>query len=178
MEITCTSLLDDLRASVHETARRGSSVAAQCTLAAAAEAVEQALTHEAQAGSAALSLAQRDTLAALGEELRAAGCLLRSALDAHHRERPSPAVLPRSMEERFASLRRILDRSPSRPAPPSWWSALSQAIDGIGACAGRLDRLAGGQPEEAPSRAVAEATARLLRSHHQLLLGSAERWLP
>jgi len=179
MEISCTTLLDDLRAAVRGAAERGSPTAARCTLAASARAVERALAHEANAERAALSLAQRETLGALGDELRVAFAVLHDALDACGGDQLVTSDAP----GRLLALKQAYGRwrSGERPADrlevPSWWTALTQAIDGLDGASGRLDGIAAGQPPEAPARAVAERTAGLLRAHHDRLLRLAERWL-
>jgi hypothetical protein len=172
------SALQAVQEAVQHAGQGGSAASLQCTLAAASDAVRLALEQESLAEEAALSLGQREIMDRLRAELSGASEALSTALDARGRrvvEPPHAAVnrwglrLPFSLSER-----------PSRSArteAPSWWFALSEAIEVLGEGVERLDRLASGQPELAPSRAIAEATAELLRGHHACLLRQAERWL-
>lgn len=152
-------------------AQRGSTVAFQSTLAAATQAVCRALESEEQAEAAALSLAQREALAEMTEELRSAADALGAALT----EQGRCLLPPEPPAPKRWRLRRT--RPEAEPTPSSWWFALSEALGALEAGADALAGIADGQPPEAPSRALGTATAALLREHHDRLLEYAERWM-
>lgn len=149
-------------------------IAFQSTLAAAAQAVERALRCEEAAAGAALSLAQRDALAGMTEELRAVTGALQALLDEQGR-----CLMPSCADEKKSMFRRIRrDRSAERPSErPSWWFSLTEAIETLEEGADRMEALAGGQPAAVPSRVLSESTAALLRGHHDRLVDEAERWM-
>lgn len=162
----------------------GDSCAFQSTLAAATEAVEQALETERQAEGAAISLAHRRLLGALTGELADASAALRKALNAQGRcvlgatrAESDLRVLPRLRERLLAfRLSRSGDARPPGSAP-SWWFSLAEAIETLDSGTERLAVLGAGQPATAPARTLAEGAAALLRRHHDRLLQEAERWV-
>jgi len=169
-----------VRESVRHASRKGSAASLHSTLAAADEAVRLALTCEAAAEGAALSLGQRETMDSLRAELCEASAALGAALQAQGRgSTPNVASSARGFRLRLPDRFRLSDRSSGQgpQGSPTWWFALTEAIEALGEGAERLEALASGQPKAAPARAVAEATAELLRGHHACLLKQADRWL-
>lgn len=165
-------LSDEVRDLAARAAERGSVIAFQSTLAAAAQAVQQALQHEEAVGEAALSLAHRDTLDDMTSELRAARKALESALD-----RQGRCLMPIREGTRRRSFRlpsRGARRQPSL-GRPTWGGSLSDAIAVLDKGASCMGALASGQPAGAPSRTLGTATATLLREHHDRLAAEANR---
>lgn len=156
--------------------QRGSTIAFQSTLAAAAQAVERALKHEETAARAAISLGQNDTLAGMTRELRAVAEALQDSLDAQGRCL-MPAC-PEAGQEKKGPFRLLRRSRPEPPAErPTWWFALTEAIESLEEGATRMGALASGQPADAPSRILSETTAALLHEHHDRLVDEAERWM-
>lgn len=170
MSTTCTSPLEDIRSSLQDAVKRGSPVALKCTLAAASRAVEGALVGEAVAERAALSLAQRERLSEMRLEMEEASKALCCALDAGAAQVAPPLK---------AHIRGLLRRMSSEGRPgrtPSWQEAVTDVLLALRDGADRLTRLAAGQPAEAPSRALAEATAGLLADHYDRVEDQARHW--
>lgn len=172
---TTATLLKDVCETIGSAPQKGSAVSFQCTLTAASEAVRCALEREAVAEEAALSLAQRETLDGMRAELATAAEALSVALNTQgERFARSEST---NKDGRGMRLRLRLAKPAHPEKAPSWWFALTEAIEALGEGAERLELLAAGQPDQAPARAVAEATARLLQEHHTCLLRQADRWL-
>lgn len=173
MEIA-TPLVEEVRDLAARAAQRGSMIAFQSTLASATQAVARALRCEEAAAEAALSLAQRDALAGMTDELRTVAGALQALLDEQGR-----CLMPPCADEKKGMFRRIRrDRSTERPAErPSWWFSLTEAIETLEEGADRMAALAGGQPAAIPSRVLSESTAALLRGHHDRLMDEARRWM-
>jgi hypothetical protein len=173
-----TPLVEEVADLAARAARQGSVIAFQSTLAAAAKAVQQALRHEEAAEEAALSLAQQDALHDMAGELRRVSEALQRSLDRQGRcLMPDPEEKARSF--RFPSPIRAMrkGRGEDNTPRPTWWFSLVEAIEALEDGADRMDALASGQPGDAPSRALGQATAELLRSHQGRLTGEAERWI-
>ncbi|MEM8601696.1 MAG: hypothetical protein AAGF99_17405 [Bacteroidota bacterium] len=163
---------DDVRDLAAHAAHRGSVIAFQSTLAAAAQAVQHALAQEEAVGEAALSLAHRDALRYMTTELRVTRSALESALDGQGRR-----LMP-TREARKKRPFRLRPRAPRRREAPqrlSWFGSLADAIEVLDEEAERMGALVSGQPPEAPSRALGTATAHLLRDHHAKLVAEAAR---
>lgn len=174
MEVT-TPFTEEVRDLAARAVRRGSTIAFQSTLAAAAQAVQRALKHEETLAHAALSLAQNDTLGEMTGELRSIADALQASLDAQGRCLMPPRPEGKEKKHAFRFLRR------ERPAPPAerptWWFSLTEAIESLEEGSNRMHALASGQPTDAPSRVLSESTAELLREHHDRLVDEAERWM-
>ncbi len=175
MEVS-TPLVEEVRELAARAVRQGSVIAFQSTLAAAAQTVQRALQHEVAVEAAALSLAQQDALHGMTGELRAVSDALQASLDEQGRCLMPPCSAAKKWTERLASK----VRAPHKPEVthrPTWWFSLTEAIGTLEEGADRLDALASGQPDDAPSRALGHATADLLRGHQDRLVGEAERWI-
>lgn len=177
MEV-CTPLVEEVPELAARAVQQGSVIAFQSTLAAAARAVQQALHREETVEEAALSLAQQDALHGMASELRAVSGALQGSLDSQGR-----CLMPTRSEEKRRPFRlphpiRALRKEKDGAAPrPTWWFSLVEAIEALEDGADRMSALASGQPHEAPARALSQATANLLRSHQNRLVGEAERWI-
>lgn len=168
METTCSTVLDEIQHAV-SLGGRGSVVAFQCTVAAAKQAVRDALDQEIELERAAPSLAHQDRLARLRAELEAAVHELRAACT------PQAHVLLEPRREVRSILGRILRGRSDLGVSPSWSDALAATVEVLEKGSDHLYSLASGQPVDAPARALAEATAHLLERHHSQLQGHAVR---
>lgn len=165
-----TLLTDEVRELADRAVQRGSVIAFQSTLAAAAQTVRQALQCEEVVSEAALSLAHRDALGGMTSELRAVQEALEAALN-----RQGQCLMPAG-EPRPKRTLRIAPRAAQRSRPrPTWQKSLSEAVDVLDRGATSLGALASGQPTDAPSRRLGTATATLLRAHHDRLATEVER---
>lgn len=175
MEV-CTPLVEEVKDLAARAVQQGSVIAFQSTLAAAAQTVQRALRQEEAAENAALSLAQKDALRGMVGELRAVFDVLQSSLDDQGRCLMPPHPKTQRWSTRLANKVRT-PREPEANHHPTWWFSLTEAIETLDEGADRMDALASGQPADAPSRALSQATVELLRSHQDRLLGEAERWI-
>ena len=177
MEV-CTPFVEEVPELAARAVQQGSVIAFQSTLAAATKAVQQALQREEAAEDAALSLAQQDALHGMSCELRAAAEALQGALDSQGR-----CLMPACADEKRRPFRlphpiRAMRKGKDEATPrPTWWFSLIEAIEALGDGAERMSVLASGQASHAPSRALGQATADLLRSHQSRLVCEAERWI-
>ena len=171
-----TPLVEEVRELAARAEKQGSAIAFQSTLASAAQAVQRALRREEVVEEAALSLAQQDTLRSMNRELRAVSDALQSSLDAQGRclmpARPTPAQWSARLARKVRA-----PRKPESAQRPSWWFSLIEAIETLEEGADRMDAIVSGQSHEAPSRALGQATAELLREHQGRLLDEANRWI-
>jgi len=170
----CISLVDEVPELAAQAAEQGSVIAFQSTLAAAATAVHRALQREEIAEDAALSLAQQDALHAMSGELRATSEALHDALDSQGR-----CLMPADAEKKRRAFRlptRAARKAKATPRP-TWWYSLVEAIEALGEGSERMRAIASGQPGEAPSCVLSQATADLLGHHHDRLVSEAERWI-
>jgi hypothetical protein len=175
MEV-CTPLVDEVPELAAQAVKQGSVIAFQSTLAAAATAVNRALQREEVAENAALSLAQQDALHAMSAELRATSEALQDALDSQGRCLMPPCAEKKRRTFRLSSSVRAARKEKATPRP-TWWYSLVEAIEALGEGSERMRAIASGQPGEAPSCVLSQATADLLGSHHDRLVGEAERWI-
>lgn len=177
MEV-CTPLVEEVPGLAARAVDQGSVIAFQSTLAAAAKAVEQALRQEEAAEDAALSLAQQDALHGMSGELRAVSEVLQGSLDSQGR-----CLMPARAQAKRRAFRlphpiRAMRKEKGEATPrPTWWFSLVEAIEVLEDGADRMSALASGQPGDAPSRTLSQATADLLRSHQHRLVSEAERWI-
>ncbi len=167
-----TLLADEVRDLASRAAQRGSVIAFQSTLAAAVQAVRQALQHEEAVSEAALSLAHRDALSEMTGEMRTTCSALEAALD-----RQGRSLMPVDQADKKRSFRFAARTSRQKEAShrPTWFGSLSDAIEVLDNGASCMGALASGQPADAPSRTLGTATANLLRDHHDRLTAEAER---
>ena len=171
-----TPLVEEVQELAARAEKQGSAIAFQSTLASAAQAVQRALQREVVVEEAALSLAQQDTLRGMSRELRAVSDALQSSLDDQGRCLMPPRPDTAKWSARLARKVRA-PRKPEAVQRPTWWFSLTEAIETLEEGADRMDALASGQSDEAPSRALGRATAELLRGHQDRLLGEADRWI-
>lgn len=174
MNVT-TPLVVEVQDLAERAVRRGSTIAFQSTLAAAAQVVARALEMEEEAAHAAISLAQNDALGEMTEELRAVSKALQASLDVQGRCLMPPCEEKRGSKNPFRLRRRERAAPPSER--PTWWFSLTEAIESLEEGSNRMRALAGGQPADAPSRALSESTAALLAEHHDRLVEAAGRWM-
>ena len=161
---------DEVRELADRAVQRGSVVAFQSTLAAATQAVRQALQCEQVVSAAALSLAHSGALGDMTVELRAAQEALESALN-----RQGQCLISAGEPRPRRTLRIAPRAAQRRRSRPTWQGALSGAISVLDRGASSLEALASGQPTDAPSRRLGIATAILLRAHCDRLKVEAER---
>jgi hypothetical protein len=142
-------------------------VAVQATLAAAIQALGRAARRVRTAEDAALSLAQRERLAAVASDLEGAASELQPRLD------PQGLCL---MERRAGWAARLRARfQPAEEAPHAPWAeALADAVAALDEAAGRM--AARGACASAEAAVLARAVGRRLRAHRDALLHEAGRW--
>lgn len=175
MEV-CIPLVEEVRELAARAVRQGSVIAFQSTLAAAAQTVQRALQQEEAAEGAALSLAQQEALQGMTGELRAVSDVLQASLDDQGRCLMPPCPDAKRWSARLVNKVRA-PRKAEAAHRPTWWFSLTEAIETLEEGADRMAAIASGQPAEAPSRALGQATAELLRGHQDRLLTEAARWI-
>ena len=145
-----------------------SATAFQATLATAVQVLDRALGCVRTAEGAALSLAQRERLAGVADDLEGAVADLRPCLDKQGQ------CLMGGQDGWAARLRaRLQPAAPAAPAAP-WSDALADAVAALDEAAGRMATLAAGATADAAT--LARAVGRRLHDHRDALLGEAERW--
>ncbi len=164
-------------------ARRDSAASFQALLAAAADAVRATLDPVAEAQAAALSLRQRETVAAVAADLGAvlealasgvsdeARCLgrVRPADRVRAVLRPAPGWLPR-LRERAAEL------ASTTAAPcPTWLAAAAAAVEALGQTAEHVATLASAQRPDSSARLLGDRVADALRAGRDALLADVAR---
>lgn len=116
---------------------------------------------EQQAADAALSLAQKEKLAHMAQTMQATAEALHQAVRAkgeHMLDLATPAA------------------SQSGTAT-SWWFALSEALEALETGLTWTKTLVSGRPRGSAVRTLGDVIARLLHTHHQVLLEEAAQWL-
>ncbi len=147
----------------------GGSTAFQSVVVAIAQALDDALRLEYAAAEAAISLAQREKLEGMVEELQQAVVALQGALNEKgHQLLRSTAGSPSLSSEGF---------EPGSNSESAWWFALSEAIQGLKENANRVSSLVTGQVKGGAMRDLAAIAVRLLQRHRNELLIEAERWM-
>ncbi|WP_420456418.1 hypothetical protein [Rubrivirga sp.] len=163
--------------------RRDSASSFQALLAAAAAAVRATLGPVGDAEAAALSLRQRETVAAVAADLGAvldalasgvsdeARCLgrVRPADRVRAVSRPSPGWLPR-LRERAAELAHA-----SATPCPTWLAAAAAAVEALGQTAEHVATLASAQRPDSSARILGDRVADALRSGRDALLEDVAR---
>jgi hypothetical protein len=154
-----------------------SETAFQAVLVAVVGILRRAIAGVRRAEASALSLAQRQKVAAVAGELAATVEALAEALSAQGRclldERRS---LREKVKEAGDRVRASL--APKKePVHASWWFALSEAVEALDEAAVQVRSLADAQPTGAPAAALVREVAGLLDAHRETLLGEAERWV-
>lgn len=144
------------------------STAFQAVLVAITQSLNEAISSEYDAAEAAISLAQREKLQAMIEELRKVATLLHESLDEKGRRL------------RDCSQKSSDRLSPFRPADNSesaWWFSLTESVEAVRGSADRIESMMQSQPKDAPVRQLGRIVERLLRRHYRQLLFEAERWM-
>ncbi len=161
-----------LAASAHE-----SSTAFQSVLVALSHAVARAAERVRAAEEAALSLAQRQKVAAVAEDLAHTTEALQGALSVQGRcllgEHRSLRTRVKEAGER---VRLSLSPKPE-PNAASWWFALSEAVAALDEAGARIEALAAAQPSGSPGCAVGSEVGARLDAHRETLLTETERWV-
>ncbi|GIV58613.1 MAG: hypothetical protein D6746_06770 [Bacteroidetes bacterium] len=135
--------------------------AGQAIVVAALQVVRCLEARERALAAAAMSLAQREKMAALLAELDAFARALEAVLG--------------------ESGRKMLAMTP--PPPPQgpddnlWWFALAEALQAIETGMQRIGALVAGRPRGSLARTLGSLTLRLLRRHEHALLAEAEHWM-
>lgn len=163
--------------------RRDSAASFQALLAAASGAVCATLVPVREAEAAALSLRQRETVAAVAADLGAvvdalaagvsdeARCLVRCRPADRVRAvlRPAPGWLPRLRE-------RAADLAGAAVAPSqTWLAAAAAAVEALGQTAGHLSTLAAAQPDASSARVLGDRVADALLAGRDALLADVAR---
>ena len=171
---------DSVRLLAERSVARDSASAFQALLAASAHAVRTARATVLEAEGAALSLRQRETVAAVAADLEAAADALcagisdqarclerRRPADRVRALRPSPGWLPRLRE-------RAAERAQGAPAP-TWLAAAAAAVEALGQSAEHVAVLADGQPPRSSSAALGRLVAERLRAGRDRVLADVAR---
>lgn len=140
----------------------------QSVVVALTQALNGAMTGEHEAAEAAISLAQREKLQEMIEELREVASVLHESLDEN-----GLRLLDCSgtLSDRLSAFR------PAENSESAWWFSLSEASEAVRGSADRVESMMQGQGRDCPARQIACIVARLLRRHHRHLLFEAERWM-
>lgn len=142
-----------------ETEKR-TGVVFQSVIVACLQTIARVRLRERQVAGASISLAQRDKLHALLDELDAVSAVLREAL--------TPQGT--SMLKMGGPVQNSFDES-------RWWYALAEAIQELEDGSERMASLVGAQPRGAAVRRLAGTVVRLLHKHHAKLVLEAEAWM-
>ena len=133
----------------------------QSVAVAALRALDRACHHERRAAETVISLAQRQKLQHLIDEVEAARAALGEMLSPHG-----------------ASMRRRNTPAPTdRPPESLWWFALCEALHALGEGVSAMQSLAAGQSPGSAARALSGIVGRLLEQHYHALFADAEHWL-
>ncbi len=142
------------QAEVERTAFQSVAVAALQTL-------DRACYHERRAAETIISLAQRQKLQHLIDELEATSQALGLMLSPHGTVMFSlntPALSGEALES-------------------SWWFALCEVLHTLGEGASGMRSIAAGQPRSSAAHALSGIVACLLEQHYHALFAEAEHWL-
>jgi hypothetical protein len=142
-----------------ETEKR-TGVVFQSVIVACLQTIARVRLRERQVAGASISLAQRDKLHALLDELDAVAAVLREALTP---QGTSMLKMGGPVENSFDESR--------------WWYALAEAIQELEDGSERMASLVGAQPRGAAVRRLAGTVVRLLHKHHAKLVLEAEAWM-
>jgi hypothetical protein len=132
----------------------------QSVIVACVQTIDRIRTREVRVAEASISLAQREKLHVLLDELDAVSRVLRGALTT----------------QGTCMLRMGTTESPSHDES-RWWYALSEAIQELEDGSERVASLVGAQPRGSAVRRLAGTVVRLLHKHHAELVLEAEAWM-
>ena len=159
---------DAVRALADRSVRRESAASFQALLAAAADGVGALSVSLSAAEGAALSLRQRETVAAVRADLLELCQALAAGVSVQGRclvPRRRPADLIRAM---------FWPRAASCPRP-TWLGAVGVAVESLGQTAAHVATLASAQPAPSSARALGDAVAERLRAGRDTLLADVAR---
>jgi len=158
--------------------RRDSVASFQALLAAVIGAVEATRAPVCAADAAALSLRQRETVAAVSADLGALVAALNAGVSADARclrprttwagLRPPPGWLPRLRE-------RAAERAASATPGPTYVAAAAAAIEALGQTAEHVATLGAAQPEPSSARVLSARVAEALRAGRDALLADVAK---
>lgn len=132
----------------------------QSVIVACLQTIARVYAREEQVAEASISLAQREKLRMLLDELDAVSAVLRQALTSQGT----------CMLNMGAAAEGLFDES-------RWWYALAEAIQELEDGSERMASLVGAQPRGAAVRRLAGTVVRLLHKHHAMLVLEAEAWM-
>jgi hypothetical protein len=141
---------------------REEGAAFQSVAVAALQILERVLRYERMAAEAALSLGQREKLQSMVATAEQA-C----------------TTMQRSLSVQGAKVKELCTSGCGEleEGDPSWWFALTEALDILEKGTEQMASLTTAQPESSPSYDLSRFIARLLRKHHDELLLEAEQWI-
>lgn len=142
----------------------GGGAAFQSILLALAQALARALRVIRRVAASAISLAHKEKLQRMVEELGELYTVLQDALSEQGQR-----LLEADVEEETPK------ETPA--ATQTWWFALSEAIAILEEDASWIESLVSKQPADAPSRLTGEVVVGLLGKYHDQLLVEADRWM-
>lgn len=152
--------LNALRALVERTQNGGAVF--QSVVVAALQILDRALFYEQKAATAALSLGQREKLQSMIATTREALVVLKGTL----------SIQGAKVMDLCAEQRR---EEPSED--PSWWFALTDALEILAEGAERMNSLTTAQPDGSPAHELSEFVAQLLHGHYHQLHLEADQWI-
>lgn len=135
-------------------------VAFQSVVVAVLQVLDQVRCAECQAASASISLGQREALDEMTAGLEATAEALRSMLSRQGEKMHSLSAACRIDDEE-----------------PSWWFALTEAIQTIESGIDCVTSIVSAQPKGCASRMLTSIVTRQLRGHHHALLSEADEWM-
>lgn len=135
-------------------------VAFQSVVVAVLQVIDRVRCAERQAAEASISLGQREALDEMTAGLDATSVALRGMLSQQGEKMHN-----------LSTACRIDD------AEPSWWFALSEAIETVERAIECVTSIVSSQPKGCASRMLSSIVARQLRGHHHALLGEANEWM-
>lgn len=119
--------------------------------------------YECRAAEAALSLGQREKLRSMQEATD------RAYANLHH-----------TLNDQGAKVMNLCSQqrgSETDDEQPSWWFALTDAMEVLEEGTERMASLTSAQPKGSPAHTLSALITRLLRTHHDELLQEAEQWI-
>ena len=157
--------VDALRALVEKVNCQGAPY--QSMAVAAVQILERALRSERQAAEAALSLGQQEKMESMVETAHQAVSILRDTLNPQGHK-----VMTLCAQESLPN-----PEWGSQPSGQPWWFVLTDALEVLEEGTEQMTTLTMGQASDSPARELSELIAKLLRSHHDVLLLEAEEWI-
>lgn len=172
---------DAVRALAARSEVRESAASFQAILAASVTVVRAVAEPVAAAEAAALSLRQRETVAAVAADLADVVQVLGVGIseDARCLNRRRPADLIRGLRPAPGWLPRLRERAAERAAggapTPTWLAAAAAAVEALGQSAAHVATLAAAQPAPSSARALGDLVAGRLLAGRDALLADVAR---